>query len=727
MRLNPAITRWVDSFLTDRMASLTFDAESEPMTPITTGIPQGSPVSPILFLLYLKPLFTKLNQTHPHITSPSYIDDICLLTQGTSAAANARQLEQAVSTCFHWGKSNAVAFDDPKSELMHYTNSRNPDNSNETQVILPNGTIIAPSEVQRWLGIWLDRKLSWKEHVKRKSTSAMRAFLSISRLANSEKGLSQSALRQLYQSCITTVADFGSEVWWNGQKSQSNLLQKIQNQALRKIAGAFRTTPIAALEAEIGLFPVDIRLDLRSRNYATRLLTLPDTHPLLPLCPNTFPKTPDNEREDPPRRSKFTPWHNTTDTKKQYQTRLDKTLATTSQYLQPQSIVETIQATTHNPWETTTIDILIPHGTKEEAANQHLQRHFFTHADTQQICFYTDGSQLNNKCGAGIYASRAGITVHESSYYLGEECEVFDAELYGIAKATHLATKLLDQPTTDVWIFCDNQSAVTRMANSLPMPGQEYILRGLNNIQTLNNANIKTHIHWVPGHVSIKGNERADQLAKEGTTKQSQARDSRVSITHLKRKMREGALQQWKQRWPKLRTGRSYEGTPGTNLHPTLRNHKSRRTVSTLIQMKTGHGYNREYLSRIPTTEITTPKCPCGYRTQTPKHLLLYCKFYKTERKKMQTTIKPLPLTWRIAMFTTRGLKASLTFLEETGIATRAWLRGSKDLECDGGWRHGDERDGNEGEDGGRREERAEQVEREVGGRRGEQERGGVG
>src|ERR1700704_7181214 len=143
----------------------------------------------------------------------------------------------------------------------------------------------------------------------------MKAFMSISRLAYMEKRLSQSALPQLHQSCITTIADFGSEIWWNGQKSQSNPLQKIQNQALRKIAGAFRTTPIAALEAEIGLFPVDIRLELRNKNYATRLLSLPDTHPLLPLCPNTFPKTTDNEREDPPRLSKFTPWHSTSNTK----------------------------------------------------------------------------------------------------------------------------------------------------------------------------------------------------------------------------------------------------------------------------------------------------------------------------------------------------------------------------------------------------------------------------
>ena len=183
----------------------------------------------------------------------------------------------------------------------------------------------------------------------------------------------------------------------------------------------------------------------------------------------------------------------------------------------------------------------------------------------------------------------------------------------------------------------------------------------------------------------------------------------------------------WKWCWPKLRTSRSYEGQPGPNLHPLLRNHKSRRTVSTLIQMRTGHGYNRAYLSRIPATKITTPQCPCGYRSQTPKHLLLYCKLHKHARRVMQNAIKPHPLTWRIAMFTTRGLKASLKFLEETGMATRSWLIGSKELECDGEWRHGDNEVRGNPEEEERREERAGEVEREAGQRGEESERGGVG
>ena len=78
-------------------------------------------------------------------------------------------------------------------------------------------------------------------------------------------------------------------------------------------------------------------------------------------------------------------------------------------------------------------------------------------------------------------------------------------------------------------------------------------------------------------------------------------------------------------------------------------------------------------------------------------------------------------------MFTTRGLKASLKFLEETGMATRARLIGSKDLKCDGVWRHGDNEGGGNPEEEERRGERAEEVERDARGRREARERGGVG
>jgi hypothetical protein len=56
---------------------------------------------------------------------------------------------------------------------MHYTNSRNPEKSEETHVKLSNETLITPSQTQKWLEIWLDSKHSWKEHIERRSISAM--------------------------------------------------------------------------------------------------------------------------------------------------------------------------------------------------------------------------------------------------------------------------------------------------------------------------------------------------------------------------------------------------------------------------------------------------------------------------------------------------------------------------------------------------------------------------
>ena len=105
---------------------------------------------------------------------------------------------------------DAVPFDDPKSELMHYYKARKKVENPHVNVVLPNGTCIELSDVQQWLGFWFDRKLSWKYHIQTRTASAIRVFMALSRLGNTERGLSQSALRQLYQSCITTIADFGA-------------------------------------------------------------------------------------------------------------------------------------------------------------------------------------------------------------------------------------------------------------------------------------------------------------------------------------------------------------------------------------------------------------------------------------------------------------------------------------------------------------------------------------
>ena len=120
--------------------------------------------------------------------------------------------------------------------------------------------------------------------------------------------------------------------------------------------------------------------------------------------------------------------------------------------------------------------------------------------------------------------------------------EVFDAELFAMEKAFRLALNQTSFFTKDIWIFSDSQAAIQRLQKSNLKAGQCYVLaieEWIAKIKEKHQANI--HLGWVPGHMNITGNERADQAAKKGTElKQSTKRY--VSISFIKRKIKESAL-----------------------------------------------------------------------------------------------------------------------------------------------------------------------------------------
>ena len=103
-----------------------------------------------------------------------------------------------------------------KTELIHFHSKRNTKDKDYSIIIL--NKIIKSKSLVRYLGIWLDSKLSFKEHMEKKIADTTRIFHQIARLLNTEKGLSFAAMRQLYIACITSIADYGVLIWWNKQK-----------------------------------------------------------------------------------------------------------------------------------------------------------------------------------------------------------------------------------------------------------------------------------------------------------------------------------------------------------------------------------------------------------------------------------------------------------------------------------------------------------------------------
>ena len=80
LQLLHSLVRWTQSFLSNRQLRLSFDGQIEEFQAIETGILQGSPILPILFLIYIQDIFDPLVGVDPL----SYIDDIALSTSSTS-------------------------------------------------------------------------------------------------------------------------------------------------------------------------------------------------------------------------------------------------------------------------------------------------------------------------------------------------------------------------------------------------------------------------------------------------------------------------------------------------------------------------------------------------------------------------------------------------------------------------------------------------------------------
>ena len=218
--------------------------QSVPEYPRDRQYPPSSSLS--TFVSYSPPSRADTQRRQP----PVNIDDVACMVVGNTEEENCIELEAIAKTAFEWGDNNAVAFDDPKTELIHFHRRRQ---SPECPVTLPNGTVTQPSPVVRWLGVFFDRKLSFRTHINRKVTFASRALQMISRLNTSERGLSPQHLHQLYTSCVTPILDYRAEAWWRGQKGYFDKLQKLQNAACRKILGVFRTSPIVPMELEASL------------------------------------------------------------------------------------------------------------------------------------------------------------------------------------------------------------------------------------------------------------------------------------------------------------------------------------------------------------------------------------------------------------------------------------------------------------------------------------------
>lgn len=221
---------------------------------INAGVPQGSVLGPILYLLYTY----DIPQT-TGTTVATYADDTAILAVGSSEVEAASKLQEAVNNISYWTNKWKIKLNHNKSVQTTFTNKK----IEQRTPITINGSTIPYSNTAKYLGMTLDTKLRWKEHIKKKCEELRLKYRKMYWILGRKSKLTVHNKLLLYKQVLKPIWTYGVQLWGCTRPSNTSRIQVFQNKVLRDIVNApwyarnkniHRDLKIETVEAEIKNF-----------------------------------------------------------------------------------------------------------------------------------------------------------------------------------------------------------------------------------------------------------------------------------------------------------------------------------------------------------------------------------------------------------------------------------------------------------------------------------------
>ena len=181
-----------------------------------------------------------------------------------------RRAEKVLKIAYDWAKPRGLNVNPEKTEICLFTRKAKIGDYNDPCFL---GKEIVVSDKIKYLGIILDKKLNWKDHIRERANKAHRCWSLCRRAIGSKWGLNPKMSHWLYKSVIRPILTYGSVVWWTSMEKKCNvkILQKVQRTCCLGISGAMRTTSTRALETILNLQPIEIQIRYEAALTANRL------------------------------------------------------------------------------------------------------------------------------------------------------------------------------------------------------------------------------------------------------------------------------------------------------------------------------------------------------------------------------------------------------------------------------------------------------------------------
>ena len=218
------VLQWIRNFLKDREQRVVINGVSSNAAFVTSGIPKGSVLGPILFLIYVNDL--------PEIVTSTvklFADDTKIYRK-IQNTHDSEELQRDLDKLMIWSQRWQLPFNMGKCSILHLGKN----NPNHKYKLTSEGDIVELVEIEeeKDLGIKFDSLLSFKQHT---SECVSKANQRIGLIRRNFQQLDNYMFLLLYKSLIRPLLEYGNTVWYPCYKQDSQELEKVQRRATKLV------------------------------------------------------------------------------------------------------------------------------------------------------------------------------------------------------------------------------------------------------------------------------------------------------------------------------------------------------------------------------------------------------------------------------------------------------------------------------------------------------------
>ena len=620
---------YIRNFLTDRKYYIKVNEYTSPVYKSAVGIPQGSVISPVLCNMYTSDAMEGIDGKHAE-----FADDNCVWNNSVSLQIaflkTNRDLLKMDGWCLQWNMLIAPE----KTDVMIFTPGVGDEVKDEEIDVKMGGMKLKRAKSKKILGIVVDDKLSFHEHIKQKTSAGFKALKGLDVFVNGVRGCSQSTYMKLYNSLVLPILDYGSPVTVEAITECSKEFNKVQRSAMLKATGCVSSTSTESLEILTNTLPMDLHLKLRQAQEVVRIAA---------------------KHSDDPLKEEFETWMagNNNNGRKPVLSHL-----LMSRFREMKGSVEFDRIEKEFQYSRECMGMIKEREIfdAEELANSKDEqteniRDFLNQFTDREVLLFTDGSALGNPgpTGAGAVAYVDGykcspVLLKKSVSPLSNN---YTGELVGIQIGLEFLSELDYVQNRSIHILTDCQPAIkTAFGNQLPKNKIDIVFDIKNSLGKIQERNNKIIVHWVPGHKEIEGNELADKQAKEAASEMCKPDipvepifDKKEAVTEIKKQM----VTKWNRKYACSETVSSIQDIFYEVRKRNCYGERDRPTFAALNQLLSGHSILNSHRAKIDKNFSSI--CDSCQELEDVDHFVFHCGKYTTERNRLERTVEDI--LWR--------------------------------------------------------------------------------